>query len=77
MVTSLRIIGVAALVLPLSMTTLSAQDMSGTWVLAVELDAGGGDARFELSLDGNTLTGTYSGECIGGGMGAAGLFELG
>ncbi|MDH3732515.1 MAG: hypothetical protein OEU54_03235 [Gemmatimonadota bacterium] len=38
-----------------------AQDMTGTWVLAVDLDAGTGDATFELVQDGATITGTYTG----------------
>ena len=39
----------------------AAQDVAGTWVLSVQLDAGGGDATFVFEVDGNQITGTYSG----------------
>jgi len=38
-----------------------AQQVSGTWVLAVELDAGGGDATFVLSVEDGKISGTYTG----------------
>ena len=31
--------------------SVTAQDMTGTWVLAVELDAGSGEATFELTQE--------------------------
>ena len=41
---------------------VSAQDLTGTWVLSVDLGAaGGGDATFVLSQEGTAVTGTYSG----------------
>jgi polyisoprenoid-binding protein YceI len=39
----------------------SAQDVAGRWVLSVSLSAGSGDATFVFEVDGNELTGTYSG----------------
>lgn len=52
----------ASVVLLLLASASAAQDMSGTWVLAVDLGAtGGGDATFVLEQDGLVLTGTYSG----------------
>ena len=45
----------------LSAAPTVAQDISGTWVLSVELDFGSGDATFVFEQDGETLTGTYSG----------------
>lgn len=40
---------------------LSGQDVTGMWILAVDLDAGSGDATFVFEQDGETLTGTYTG----------------
>lgn len=41
---------------------VSAQDVSGTWVLEVDLGpAGGGPATFVFEQEGIDLTGTYSG----------------
>ncbi len=38
------------------------QQVSGTWVLAVDLDIGqGGEATFVLSQEGDEISGTYSG----------------
>ena len=40
----------------------SGQDVTGTWVLSVDLGpGGGGDATFVFEQEGTTLTGTYSG----------------
>ena len=40
----------------------AAQEVAGTWVLAVELDAGtGGDATFVLAVEEDEISGTYSG----------------
>ncbi len=38
-----------------------AQEVNGTWVLAVELDTGGGDATFVLTVEDGKISGTYSG----------------
>lgn len=41
---------------------VAAQDMTGTWILSVDLGAaGGGDATFVLEQEGMAITGTYSG----------------
>ena len=41
---------------------VSAQDISGTWVLEVDLGpAGGGPATFVFAQEGTAITGTYSG----------------
>lgn len=39
----------------------STQQVAGTWVLSVELDAGSGDATFVLEVNGGEITGTYAG----------------
>ena len=40
-----------------------AQEVNGTWVLAVELDiGGGGDATFVLTVEDGEISGTYSGQ---------------
>ena len=40
----------------------TAQDMSGTWVLSVDLGAtGAGEATFVLEQNGDEITGTYTG----------------
>ena len=42
---------------------VSGQDVTGTWVLAVDLGAGGGgDVVFVLVQEGAEITGTYSGQ---------------
>ncbi len=38
-----------------------AADISGKWVLAVDLSAGSGNPKFEFKQEGEKLTGTYSG----------------
>lgn len=58
---STRVIALVALACAASAAPTRAQDMTGTWVLSVELDAGSGDATFELVQDGGSITGTYSG----------------
>ena len=40
---------------------VAGQDIAGTWLMDVELDAGSGQAGFTFVVDGNTLTGTYTG----------------
>ena len=53
---------VAALVtnapVPLAAQTI---DVTGTWVLSVQLDAGTGDATFVLSQEEGEISGTYEG----------------
>lgn len=48
----------AALAIPLAG---SAQDVSGRWVLTVELAAGSGDATFVFEQQGDSIWGTYRG----------------
>ena len=38
-----------------------AQQINGTWVLAIMLDTGGGDATFVLTVEDGKISGTYSG----------------
>ena len=49
-----------ALVVPITSPAV-AQDMTGTWVLGVTLDAGSGDATFVFKQEGEAITGAYSG----------------
>lgn len=45
--------------------TLEAQektDISGTWIMNVQTDAGSGSPTFVLKQDGEKLTGTYTGQ---------------
>lgn len=44
----------------LSMAALA--DMSGTWVMQVQTDQGGGSPTFTLEQDGDALSGSYSGQ---------------
>jgi hypothetical protein len=44
-----------------SATPAVAQSVAGIWRLDVTLDAGSGQATFNLQVDGNTITGTYGG----------------
>jgi hypothetical protein len=39
----------------------AAQDISGTWKAAVELDAGSGEPTFVFKQEGTQITGTYTG----------------
>lgn len=48
----------SALALP---SSAAAQQVAGTWVLSVDLDAGSGDATFVFEVDGGAITGTYTG----------------
>ncbi len=52
-----------AMVLAMSAMTvsLSAQDLSGTWQMTVELDVGSGEPTFTFEQQGEELTGTYEG----------------
>lgn len=55
----------------------SGQDVTGTWILSVELGAaGGGDATFVLVQEGTEITGTYSG-ATGDGIEVTGTVEDG
>lgn len=56
-----RSLTTAALSLVFAFSGVSAQDMTGTWILAVELDAGSGDATLVLVQEGTDITGSYSG----------------
>src|SRR5579863_4450086 len=49
------------MVLMLSAITLAGADLSGTWSVAVVLDAGSGAATFTFKQTGEALSGTYSG----------------
>ncbi len=40
---------------------LAAQDVTGTWILSVQLDAGSGDATFVLTQTDGRISGTYTG----------------
>jgi hypothetical protein len=56
---------------------VSAQDVAGTWVLAVDLGpAGGGDATFVFEQEGTAISGTYSG-ALGDGIDFEGTLEDG
>ncbi len=55
---------------------VSAQDVTGTWVLSVDLGGQGGDAVFVLTQEGTTITGTYSGG-VGEGLEVTGTAEDG
>lgn len=55
----------------------SGQDVTGTWVLSVDLGAaGGGDATFVLEQEGTAITGTYSG-AVGDAVEVTGTVEDG
>ena len=49
------------LALCLIVLPLAAHDISGTWELAVQTDAGGGSPTFVFKQAGEKLTGTYTG----------------
>ncbi len=52
----------ASAALLIVVSTAAAQDMSGTWMLSVDLGATGvGEATFVLEQEGNEITGTYTG----------------
>ena len=56
---------------------VSGQDVTGTWVLSVDLGAGGaGDATFVFEQEGTAITGTYSG-AFGTGVEVSGTVEDG
>ncbi len=60
---NLKAVGLAiGILFSVGSMNLAAQDVSGTWVLSVDLGASGaGDATFVFERDGNKLLGTYSG----------------
>jgi hypothetical protein len=49
------------IVLILAAFTLAGADLTGTWSIAVVLDAGNGTATFTFKQSGDALSGTYSG----------------
>jgi hypothetical protein len=51
----------ALIALMLSVLTLSGADLTGTWSVAVALDAGAGTATFTFKQTGESLSGTYTG----------------
>ena len=56
---------------------VSGQDITGSWVLSVDLGAaGGGDAIFDFEQEGTALSGTYSGT-LGDGIELSGTVEDG
>jgi len=56
---------------------VSGQDVTGTWILSVDLGAaGGGDATFVLMQEGTEITGTYTG-ATGDGIEVKGTAEDG
>ena len=52
---------VIALALSGAAAPAAAQTVAGIWRLDVTLDAGSGQATFNLQVEGNTITGTYGG----------------
>ena len=63
--------------LALAAVPVSGQDVTGTWVLEVELGANpGGVATFVLVQEGTVITGTYSGG-VGDGLEVTGTVEDG
>ena len=56
---------------------VSAQDITGTWILSVDLGPGvGGDATFVLEQEGTAVTGTYTG-ALGDNIELSGTLEDG
>ncbi len=67
----------AIIALALVAVPVSGQDVTGTWVLSVDLGAGGaGDATFVFEQEGTAITGTYSG-AFGTGVEVSGTVEDG
>ena len=70
-----RTLSLAVGFLALIALPLSGQDVSGTWILSVDLGpGGGGDVTIVLEQEGTTLTGTYSGT-LGDGIELSGTIE--
>jgi len=59
--TKTRAVGFLLILLIAAPAALAAQDMTGTWVLAVELDVGSGNATLVLAQEGHEISGTYTG----------------
>lgn len=57
----LRVLALTVCLMVIASRALTAQDVTGTWVLSVDISAGRGDATFELQQHGDSITGTYSG----------------
>lgn len=72
-----RTLSFALGLLALVAVPVSGQDVTGSWVLSVDLGpAGGGDATFVFQQDGTVITGTYSG-ALGDGIELKGTAEGG
>ena len=73
----LRTLSLALAFLALVAVPVSGQDVTGTWILAVDLGAAGvGDATFVLVQEGTAITGTYTG-ATGDGIQVTGTVEDG
>lgn len=57
----LAALAAAAALLPLLAVGADQPDVTGTWTMDVETAMGSGSPTFELSQDGQTITGTYEG----------------
>ena len=57
----LRVVSSCLLLLILTTGNLVAQEVTGRWLMSVELDIGSGGATFRLQQQGDSITGTYSG----------------
>jgi hypothetical protein len=57
-----RIFGAVALLCLLAVGPAFAHDLDGKWAFAVTLDAGSGTANIELKVEGNAVTGKYTGQ---------------
>ena len=59
---SLRVLGIGLCLVLLAAGNALGQDVTGKWVLSVELgELGGGEATFDFKQDGKVITGTYAG----------------
>ena len=73
----IRTLSLALGFLALIAVPVSGQDITGTWVLSVDLGAGqGGDVTFVFEQEGTAITGTYSGQ-VGDGIPLEGTLEDG
>jgi len=59
--TRLVILAAAAAILPLLAAGADQQDVTGTWNMVVETPQGSGTPTFNLTQEGETITGTYEG----------------
>jgi len=71
---SLRILSFSLCVLAFAGSPVAGQDVTGRWILSVELSAGSGDATFVLQQHGDSLSGTYSG-VLGQGVRVSGKIQ--